>query len=199
MSEQQRQQVSALVDGELDSMTVHTTLGALAASTDLQAAWERYHLIGNALRGDAIHPEFRQIAGRLRARIADEPIPLTPAAARRGGGPSWVGTFLGAALAASAAFLAVFAVPQLFEAGPAVSTTTTTSAPPIVVLSNTPPRLLTERFEVQTSGQRWHVSQPALENKLDRFLVNHQEYSPVALKGLLPYATFVGYETGRRQ
>jgi sigma-E factor negative regulatory protein RseA len=197
MSEQQRQHVSALVDGELDSMTVHTALAALAASPDLQAAWERYHLIGNALRGDTIHPEFRQIAERLRARIADEPIPLTPAAARRGGGSSRVGTFLGAALAASAAFLAVFAVPQLFEAGPAVSTTTTTSAP-LVVVSSTPPRVLTERFEVQTSGQRWHVTQPALENKLDRFLVNHQEYSPVALKGLLPYATFVGYETGRR-
>lgn len=197
MSEQQRQHVSALVDGELDSMTVHTALAALAASPDLQAAWERYHLIGNALRGDAIHPEFRQIAERLRARIADEPIPLTPAAARRGGGSSRVGTFLGAALAASAAFLAVFAVPQLFETGPAVSTTTTTSAP-LVVVSSTPPHVLTERFEVQTSGQRWHVTQPALENKLDRFLVNHQEYSPVALKGLLPYATFVGYETGRR-
>jgi sigma-E factor negative regulatory protein RseA len=197
MSEQQRQHVSALVDGELDSMTVHTTLAALAASPDLQAAWERYHLIGNALRGDAIHPEFRQIAERLRARIADEPIPLAPAAARRGGGSSRVGTFLGAALAASAAFLAVFAVPQLFDAGPTVSTNATTSAP-LVVVSNTPPHLLTERFEVQTSGQRWHVSQPALENKLDRFLVNHQEYSPVALKGLLPYATFVGYETGRR-
>jgi sigma-E factor negative regulatory protein RseA len=197
MSEQQRQHVSALVDGELDSMTVHTTLAALAASPDLQAAWERYHLIGNALRGDAIHPEFRQIAGRLRSRIADEPIPLAPAAVRRRGGPSRVGTFLGAALAASAAFLAVFAVPQLFEAGPAVSTTPT-SAPSVVVLSNAPPHLLTERFEVETPGQRWHVSQPALENKLDRFLVNHQEYSPVALKGLLPYATFVGYETERR-
>ncbi|MEJ2325787.1 MAG: sigma-E factor negative regulatory protein [Chromatiaceae bacterium] len=196
MSEQQRQHVSALVDGELDSMAVHTTLAALAASPDLQAAWERYHLIGNALRGDAIHPEFRQIADRLRARIANEPVPLAPAAARRGGGPSRIGTFLGAALAASAAFLAVFAVPQLFDAGPAVSTARTSA--PFVVLKSTPPHLLTERFEVQTSGQRWHVSQPALENKLDRFLVNHQEYSPVALKGLLPYATFVGYETGRQ-
>ncbi|MGA7980505.1 MAG: sigma-E factor negative regulatory protein [Chromatiaceae bacterium] len=190
MSEQQRQHLSALVDGELDSMALHTTIAALAASSELQATWERYHLIGNALRGDTIHPEFRQIADRLRVQIADEPVPLVPASTRRGKGPSRIGAFLGAALAASAAFLAVFAVPQLFDAGPAAR-----GPGPVVALSTSPPPLA-QQFELRTTGQRWHLSQPALENKLDRFLVNHQEYSPASFKGLLPYATFVGYEAG---
>jgi sigma-E factor negative regulatory protein RseA len=194
MSEQQRQHVSALVDGELDSMTMRTTLAAMEASPELRAAWERYHLIGNALRGDTIRVELRPIAERLSVQIAKEPIPLVQTA-RGANRPSRVGTFVGAALAASAAFLAVFAVPQLFDGGPVAPGT---SSAPFVVLT-APSGPMTERFEMPAVGQRWHVSRPDLENKLDRFLVNHQEYSPVAFKGLLPYATFVGYETERQQ
>jgi hypothetical protein len=42
------------------------------------------------------------------------------------------------------------------------------------------------------------AAEPKLEPKLDRFLINHQASSPVSgIKGLLPYATVVGYESGR--
>jgi sigma-E factor negative regulatory protein RseA len=194
MSEQQRQHLSALVDGELDAMTLETTLSALAGSDELQVAWEHYHLIGNALHGDAVRPEYRQIAARVRAGVAAEPVPLQPAAARPVRESSRFGTFLGAALAASAAFLAVFTVPQLFEAGPAA---TKGPAALVAVGATTPAAPLSERFELHRGLQRWHVNQPALESKLDRFLVNHQEYAPAPFKGLLPYATFVGYEAGR--
>jgi len=55
-----------------------------------------------------------------------------------------------------------------------------------------------ERFRLADPARRWHVDEPALESKLDRFLVNHQEHSPVSrMQGFLPYATLVGYAASR--
>jgi len=187
MSEQQRQQVSALVDGETDPVLTHATVAALEANAGLKDAWERYHLIGNVLRGEPIRPDCRDIAAGVRARLESEPVPLAPRAARRER-ESRFSPFLGAALAASAAFFAVFAVPQLFEPE-------RHAVAPVETLAVAEPP---SQFRLAEPGQRWHLDQPGLQNKLDRFLVNHQAYSPSSgFKGFLPYATVVGYESGR--
>lgn len=185
MSEQQREHVSALVDSELDAVLVHPTVAALESSPELSAVWERYHLIGQALRGESVHIEHRDIAERVRALIQSEPVPIN---ARRPGQHSRVGPFAGAALAAAAAFLAVFAVPQLFGPQP-------TLAPPTATLTTAGPP---PQFLIAPSANRWQIEQPAVQDKLDRFLVNHHAHSPAAgIKGFMPYATVVGYESGR--
>lgn len=185
MTEQQRQHLSALVDGEIDAVLLHPTLSALESNPDLAETWERYHLIGQALRREPVRPEYRQIAPRVRQCIANEPVPIARRAVRR---PSRLGPFAGAALAAAAAFLAVFAVPQLF--GPDLSR----PGPAVTVASVSPPA----RFELTQAGQRWNLEEPELKSKLDRFLVSHQAYSTASgIKGFLPYATVVGYEAGR--
>ena len=188
MSEQQRQQLSALVDGEIDPALAQATVSALESSDRLKSSWERYHLIGAAMRSEPLREEYRQISSRVSARIAAEPVPLAPAAARRRRA-SRLGPFAGAALAASAAFFAVFAVPQLFDPQPATQAPEGTSQ--IASSASIP-------FLLSSPTQRWHLDKPALENKLDRFLVNHQAQSPASgMKGFLPYATLVGYETRR--
>jgi len=187
MSEQQRQQLSALVDGETDPALTHATVAALEANAGLKDAWERYHLIGNALRGEPVRREFRDIAAGVRTRLESEPVPLTPRGARRER-ESRLSPFIGAALAASAAFFAVFAVPQLFEPERKAIAPVETLA-----VADPPPQ-----FRLAEPGRRWHLEQPGLQRKLDRFLVNHQAYSPSSgFKGFLPYATVVGYESGR--
>lgn len=187
MSEQQRQHLSDLVDGEIDPALVHTTLSALGSSSGLKAAWERYHLIGAAMRFEPVREEYRELAALVSERIAAEPVSLVKSAARR----RWtkrLGPFATAALAACAAFFAVFAVPQLFKPIPDAAV----SANRQVASSSPDPFLLSH------PAHRWHVEEPALESKLDRFLVNHQERSPASgMKGFLPYLTVVGYEAGR--
>jgi len=187
MSEQQRQHLSALVDGEVDPALARATVSALASNKGLREAWEHYHLIGAGIRSERLRGEYREIASLVSARIADEPMLVTPTAPRYVR-PSRLGAFAGAALAASAAFLAVFAVPQLFDSqrvAPISPVAKTLQAPP-------------EPFRLFGPAQRWHVDEPALENKLDRLLVTHQEQSPASgLTGFLPYATVVGYEAGR--
>jgi len=187
MSEQQRQHLSALVDGEIDPALEQATVSALESSDGLKASWERYHLIGAAIRSEPLREEYRQLATLVSARIADEPAPLAAPGLSKAPA-SRLGPFAGAALAASAAFFAVFAVPQLFDPRPE------TQAPAGDLVASSPPR----QFRLTNPTQRWHLDKPALEKKLDRFLVNHQAQSPASgLKGFLPYATLVGYETQR--
>lgn len=186
MTEQQRQYLSALADGELDAALVPPTVSSLESNPDMQATWERYHLIGSAMRGEAVKLEYREIAARVRERIRTEPTVLAPRriAPERA---SRLGPFVGIGLAAGAAFFAVFAVPQLFDsARRAVAPT------PVASVS------LPQQFRLTGPRQRWHLEQPGLERKLDRFLVNHQARSPVSgSKGFISYATVVGYEASR--
>lgn len=197
MKEQQRQALSALLDGELTTAQANGVLDTLERDPELRGLWERYHLIGGALRGEDAVVAYRDIADRTRARIASEPTLLAPRGARTGR-PSRLAPFAGVALAASAAFLAVFAVPSLFEPAathPTASTMAQTALPAPARESGV---FVSERFRIGRPVQRWHVDQPALASKLDRLLVNHQEYAPATgINGMLPYATLVSYDAGR--
>ena len=220
MSKQQREHVSALADGELDPDLIGPTISALEANADLKARWERYGLVGAALRGEPVSMEYRGIAVRVRAQLATEPVPLlaplkagqTPHRGRRQDTRSRRGAYAGMALAASAAFLVVYALPPLFSSRPAtqpapalaqVSAPGSTARPLAPVAAVKPgeatPRLVRlEPTPVKGAAPRWHAAEPKLQPKLDQLLLNHQASSPTSgIKGLFPYATVVGYEAGR--
>lgn len=190
MSEEHRQQVSALMDGELSPSQASTILRSLEHDPEQQALWERYHLIGNVLRGDAIHTDYRCIAERVHLQLAQEPTLLAPSASRHRG-THRLAPFAGAALAAGAAFLAVFAVPGLFNP----TADAPSDAQPQNMAALTSP---SDPFRLDSQVQRWRGPDPIVERRLDRFLVTHQEKSPTSgMKGILPYATVVSYEPGR--
>jgi len=229
MTDEHLSQLSALVDGELTPHTALSLCDALERDPALSATWERYHLIGQALRGERVGREARGVAAAVREQLRHAPAPVASRAL-----PSrpraWRSPFAGAALAAAAAFLAVFAVPSLYQ-GPESMTAS--------------PRPLVERLDVggeerlaregevaaavasaagpNTEGagfgtdparttttptlvpaapvqpwRRWQTDRDDLASKLDLFVVNHQEAAPAAgVKGVLPYATLIGYGTGR--
>jgi sigma-E factor negative regulatory protein RseA len=197
MKEQQQQALSALLDGELPAPQASGLLDAVERDPELRCLWERYHLIGGVLRGEGTVMAYRGVAERTRERVAAEPTVLAPAGPSRRR-PSRIAPFAGVALAASAAFLAVFAVPSLFEPvstalrEPSVARTERISSGPDASAT------VSERFLVSGSAQRWHIDQPAVRSKLDRLLVSHQEYAPATgINGMLPYATLVSYGAGR--
>lgn len=71
------QQVSALVDGELNGAAVDEALHVLAADQQALHAWETYHLIGDVLRSPelgalGVSPGFMS---RLSERLAAEGVP----------------------------------------------------------------------------------------------------------------------------
>jgi len=190
MSEEQRRQVSALMDGELTPSQAPGLLRSLEHDPEHQALWERYHLIGNVIRGDAVHADYRCMAERVHRALEQEPTVLAPAASRHRGTHRFA-PFAGAALAAGAAFLAVFAVPGLFN--PTVDAPTGAQPQTLAALTAPP-----DPFRLDSQSRRWRGPNPTIERRLDRFLVTHQEKSPTSgMKGILPYATVVSYEPGR--
>lgn len=96
------EQFSALVDGELDGKEGDALLTQLQTDARLQDGWDRYHLIGDAMR------QTRQldinVTAAVRNRLADEPTVRSPAAQPRA--PSrarrasrWVGYAMAASTA----------------------------------------------------------------------------------------------------
>ncbi len=183
MTDEQVTQLSALVDGELSSPSAVPLVESMVRDPALRGTWERYHLISQVLRGERVDPAVRTLASAVRERLTSEPTLLVPrAAAPRS--RLWRTPFAGAALAAAAAFLAVFAVPGFYQ-GPEFPRTG-----PAYLAGGVPQAIPVMR--------RWETDRTDLAGKLDLFLMTHQEASPASgVKGMLPYATLVGYEAGR--
>ncbi|HEY2451675.1 MAG TPA: anti-sigma-E factor RseA [Scandinavium sp.] len=77
----QKEKLSALMDGEtLDS----ELLNELTHSTEMQKAWESYHLIRDTMRGETAQTLNFDISARVMAAIENEPVrlatPLIPEA-----------------------------------------------------------------------------------------------------------------------
>ncbi len=99
------QQLSALIDGELDGSQARFLLRRLEGDADLAGQWSRWHFARACLRGDAGPPLRADFGARIAAALAAEPAP------RRGlggGALRWAG---GLAVAASVAVAALLAVP----------------------------------------------------------------------------------------
>jgi sigma-E factor negative regulatory protein RseA len=186
MSDDQRQRISELYDGELAPAAATRLFDALVKDRMLQGDWERYHLIGQVLRGESVMAERRQIVEAVRERLRTEPTVLAP---RRLGVERHLRLkpTTGMGLAAAAAIFAVFVVPGMLNRSGLLQP-----------LPNPAPTFVTYQPAGSESGKRWDLDRPELVSKLDLYLVNHQELAPTAgAKGMLPYATLVGYEAGR--
>ena len=71
-----QEQLSALLDGELDEVSTARLLKALEHDDDLLAQWDTHSLIGDALReGSGMSTAGRAGARRAMAQIANEPPP----------------------------------------------------------------------------------------------------------------------------
>lgn len=103
--------LSALADG--DPHAAQQACAAWRDAADARRAWHTYHLIGDVLRSDELaRPPTRDAAflDGLRARLAQEPVVLAPAAPQHG--PRWL-----LPMAAAAGFVAVAGVLVVLRLG----------------------------------------------------------------------------------
>lgn len=70
-----KEQLSALMDGDLSDMEVLNELGTDPA---LQDTWSRYHLIGDAMRGDLPVNLQLDLSDSIMLALEDEPAILAP-------------------------------------------------------------------------------------------------------------------------
>lgn len=98
-----QEDLSALVDGELDRSRTAFLMRRLEHDAGLRARFGRYQLIGDALRGRTGLPVAGEaLAARVAAAVAAEPRPGRPLPWRAG--MQWAAGFFTAALVAAGAF-----------------------------------------------------------------------------------------------
>ncbi len=176
-----KEKVSGLVDAELDRDSTDTVLRELTQDETLRAVWDRYHLIGAALKHEVSGLEGASVVHRVADAIRTEP---TPAVQRDNIVPFPLRALkpaAGFAIAASVAAAVVFGLLPNTDFAPETGGT--------VAMQTS----INEEFP--TSATRWQTISPEMEKVLNAYLVEHGEFSaPSGLTGLTSYARFVSYD-----
>ncbi len=194
MSENNREQISALMDDELGNEP-NSVLQELGKDDEQRQIWTRYHLIGDCLRGKLPEHIDLDIADRVREAIQSEPSILAPSHTT-----NFLKPVLGFAIAASVAVIAILAIQQ-------TNTTPSLSVPSqsIAIQQSTPvTQQLASNLVAQGNTQR--VQQLPVSthinagSRLNRYLVNYNEYrANVGIRSILPYVRIVSYETEEQE
>lgn len=158
------QDISTLMDGELNGHAAQAALLRLEAAQDLQDCWFTYHLIRDALKREATL--YGDLASGVGRRLAREPTvlaPRRPVAHRL--------KVAAVSLAASVTAIAMVAW---------------------VMFQNPQDRQQEQMAMAESSGiAAKPVHLPATQ-QLNDYLIAHQEYSPsTAIQGVAPYVRTV--------
>lgn len=196
-----RESLSALVDGELTRSQAERVLDAVLRDPGLREQWRRHHLIGAVLTGQAATPRHAdELAERVAAALATEAAPRGPRYLPRDR-RAW----LPAALAASLAVLGAVVGLHLADGGRDADERApehATAAVPETATAGTggakPTAPLAARNEgvprTERTRMTWNDTRPAVEARLNAYLLNHNEYLAGGVRGILPYARVVGYD-----
>ena len=201
MSEDKREQISALMDDELTPEQTRQLLASMKKDAQLRQFWQSSQLISAAVRGESVAKGAPELADRVRDALANEPTLLAPSRPTKR--PS-LGPLGGLAIAASVAMIAIIATQQAFvdrqelspqaiaKISPAPENSTQLASSNVIAAKNQ--SQLDEDQDVALTRMTWNEAGPAVEARLNAYLLNHNEYMVGGLHGMLPYARVVGYD-----
>jgi sigma-E factor negative regulatory protein RseA len=96
MSEQLKESLSAVMDGEADEFEIRRVLNEAADDSELRGVWERYHLVSSVMRGEGRKRGARTLGREFWAQIdADdattnsEAVPVEVASDTARNAPRW--------------------------------------------------------------------------------------------------------------
>jgi sigma-E factor negative regulatory protein RseA len=172
------ERLSALMDGELEEAEAEMELGRAKSDPALREAWDTYHLIGDALRGQA-DLSANVLAG-VASSLADEPTVLAPRK-RRQRPATRVALSLAASLCGVAVvgWLALYNNPFVTQPESSESARVTAGSAPA-------------QAPVQVAAG------PA-NSAMNDYLIAHQEFSPsTAMQGMVSYVRTVSARDASR-
>lgn len=112
MSEQLKESLSAVMDGEADEFEIRRVLNEAADDSELRGVWERYHLVSSVIRGEGRKRGARTLGREFWAQIdADDattnsevvPVEVEPDTARAAPRWAWIQRIAGVGVAAGVA------------------------------------------------------------------------------------------------
>lgn len=178
MKDEYAEKISALVDNEMDVQQTAYLVDVLRDDEQARARWARFNLISDALRNNLPEQIDAGFAQRVSKLLESEPVVLAP---RRKQLPAVLRHAAGFAVAATVAVVAVLAVQQQggVETGiPQLATSASGTA------------VKNDWVRVNVDNVKWTAQQPAVESRLNAYLVNHNGYTN-SVRGILPYAPIV--------
>ena len=184
MTDTINEQISAFADGELPDAERELLQRRLTNDAGLQATWQRYHLIRDALRDDL--PELISKDNDV-AYIQNENASLSQAAIPASLLQRFMKPVAGMAIAASVAALAVVGV---------LHNSDQLSAPglPQVADSQATQAVTPEIFTIVPRSS-WQSVKPAVVSHLNGYLVDHSSYAGFgSAQGIIPYSRVAGYD-----
>lgn len=190
MNERHGEKLSALLDDEIDGAELEGLVtDILSGDRELLERFGRYRLVGDLIRdeGMVVAPG---LAERVSAALSDEPTVLAPRPRKQA---IWARPAAGLAVAASVAAAAVMVAPQFLGPSEPVGGSQLAALPapaalvqPVVANAPQPPAGTTAR---------WQALDPALEARLNRMLMEHQEFGGrTGVNGPVAHIGFVSYE-----
>ena len=159
------EQISALMDGELDEREAEREVARLKAE-DARERWDEFHLISDALRGEPLlSSRFNESLSR---RLAEEPTVLAPQRRSRSARRMTTYAMSAAASVSAAALVAWVAL------GP--------TAPVTDQLANTASKA------EESAAQSVQLANVPSDGRMNEYLLAHEGFSPsTALQGVAPY------------
>jgi sigma-E factor negative regulatory protein RseA len=160
------ERISAFMDGELEDHEAATQVRRLKDDPQLRAAWETYHLIGDAMRGEAGYPSG--LAASISVKLAAEPTVLAPSPRMQSRNVRRVALSAAASIGGVAlvAWLALFDNPFLPRQNLAVN-----QAP---------------------LGAQTQIAATPANGSVNDYLLAHQQFSPsTAMQGVASYVRTV--------
>jgi len=138
MTDQIREQISALLDGELASGEISLLVRRMERDAELRRAFGNYVLAGESLRAPGGLTASPGFAARVSAALeADGAAVTTPPVTGRHAPRRWLRPLAGAAVAAGAALAAILFVPGGGEGGGQLAEST--AVPPAMIVASLPP------------------------------------------------------------
>ena len=197
MNEELDSQLSAMFDGELPAAECELLARRLARDEQLKSRWDRYAVMGAAIRAERGVRLDSRVARRVSAAIAGEPaLAETAAVPAPRAGMRWRQPLAGAAVAAGVAALAILWVRADHPPGqsaisasvPAQSAAAARGAPALVARAEQ-----SASYVVPRTAERRPTAVPAMN--FANYVVAHSEFSsPVARRALL--SALVASESG---
>jgi sigma-E factor negative regulatory protein RseA len=163
------ERISAFMDGELEDHEAAAQVRRLKDDPQLRAAWETYHLVGDAMRGEAGYSSG--LVARISDRLAAEPTVLAPRPRMQLRNIRRVALSAAASIGGVAlvAWLALFDNPFTPQQN--------------LALNKTPPGAQTQLAATPANGA------------VNDYLLAHQQFSPsTAMQGVASYVRTVSGE-----
>ncbi|HSC47289.1 MAG TPA: sigma-E factor negative regulatory protein [Gammaproteobacteria bacterium] len=182
MSDKLREQISALADDHLPQGEHELLLRRFAVDKALLACWERYHLIGEAMRKNLPQTDTRRLADRVMAEIRPETVVVEVEKA----GPAFLlsRALAGFVVAASVAVIAVLGLRH------DTRMQQTAAAPAEIVPAGAglPQEPLSYGF---VNGASWEGTASQVQASLRSYMVNHDVIVGSMAREALPAAAYV--------